>query len=123
MSPAKRKGKIVSISGHPVEHYRSGPKSFAPPPGALGVDRIARHIERCLGPVESVFHELISDQVHLDVHWVKPTRGRPYHFLVTSGMSDRPMPVPAALDAPRQDRKSTRLNSSHRSLSRMPSSA
>jgi hypothetical protein len=101
MSPAKRKGKVVSISGHPVEHYRQGPKSFAPPPEDLGVGRIARHIERHLGPIESVFHELISDQVHLDVHWVKPTPARPYHFLVTSGMSDRPMPVPATLAAPR----------------------
>jgi len=101
MRPAKPKSKVVSISGHPVEHYRSGPKSFAPPPEALGADWIARHIERCLGSIASVFHELLSDQVHLDVHWVKPTGARPYHFLVTSGMSDRSMPVPAALDAPR----------------------
>jgi hypothetical protein len=100
MSRPKKKGaKVVSISGHPVEHYRDGPKTFAPPPQVLGVDAIARHVERHLGPVASVFHELISDTVHLDVHWVKPMPARPYHFLVTSGMSDRAMAAPGG--APR----------------------
>jgi hypothetical protein len=101
MRPVQRKGKVVSISGHPVEHYREGPKSFSPPPDELGVDAIARHIERHLGPVASVFHELLSDAVHLDVHWVKPSPARPYHFLATSGMSDRPMSVPQGVAAPR----------------------
>ena len=97
----RRKGKVVSLSGDPVEHYREGPRSFLPPPPELGTEAIVRHIERHLGPVESVFHELVSDAVHLDVHWVKPTAARPFHLLVTSGMSDRPMKVPAELDAPR----------------------
>jgi hypothetical protein len=65
------------------------------------VDAIARHIERHLGPIAAVFHELISEAVHLDVHWVKPTPARPYHFLVTSGMSDRAMHVPGNIAAPR----------------------
>jgi hypothetical protein len=97
----KRKGKVVSLSGEPVIHHREGPRSFLPPPAELGTEAIARHIERHLGPVEAVFHELVSDAVHLDVHWVKPTAVRPYHLLVTSGMSDRPMNVPPNLDAPR----------------------
>jgi hypothetical protein len=101
MRPVKKKGKVISLSGEPVEHHRAGPKSFAPPPEELGVEAIARHIERHLGPIASVFHELVSDAVHLDVHWVKPRPARPYHFLVTSGMSDRPMNVPAAAKAPR----------------------
>jgi len=99
--PKKERAKVVSISGHPVEHYGEGPKTFTPPPAELGVDAIARHIERHLGPVTSVFHEFISDAVHLDVHWVKPTPARPYHFLATSGMSDREMNVPERVDAPR----------------------
>ena len=41
-----------------------------------------------------VFHELISDQVHIDLHWVKPTAERPFHTLVTSGMSNLPMTTP-----------------------------
>jgi hypothetical protein len=97
----KRKGKVVSLSGDPVIHHREGPRSFLPLPAELGTDTIVRHIERHLGPIESVFHELLSDAVHLDVHWVKPAPGRPFNLLVTSGMSDRPMNVPANLDAPR----------------------
>jgi hypothetical protein len=101
MSRPKKRGKVVSISGHPVEHYGEGPRTFTPPPGELGLDATVRHIERQLGPVASVFHELVSDAVHLDVHWVKPSSARPYHFLATSGMSDRAMSVPEGVDAPR----------------------
>ncbi|NHA00140.1 suppressor of fused domain protein [Nocardioides sp. W3-2-3] len=45
----------------------------------------------------TVFHELVSDLVHIDVHLVPATAQRPYHALVTSGMSDRPMTVPPDL--------------------------
>lgn len=61
------------------------------------IEAISDHIERYIGPVESVFHEIISDLVHIDVHWVKPTNDRPFHTLVTSGMSDLPMTVPDEL--------------------------
>ena len=60
------------------------------------IEAISDHIERHIGPVEMVFHELISDLVHIDIHWVKPTKKRPWHTLVTSGMSDLPMTVPDA---------------------------
>jgi hypothetical protein len=52
------------------------------------------HIERTIGQPESVFHEHDSDVVHVDIHWVKATRERPFHVLVTTGMSARPMDVP-----------------------------
>lgn len=58
------------------------------------IQAISDHIEAHVGPVEMVFHELISDLVHIDVHWVKPSKRRPFHTLITSGMSDRPMTVP-----------------------------
>ena len=58
------------------------------------IEAISAHIERWLGPVESVYHELISDLVHVDLHWVKPTKARPFNSLVSTGMSERPMTVP-----------------------------
>ena len=58
------------------------------------IEVITRHIERHIGPVESVFHEVVSDLVHVDVHFVKPTEERPFITLITSGMSDRPMSAP-----------------------------
>jgi hypothetical protein len=41
-----------------------------------------------------VFHEVISDLVHVDVLQVPPTEDRPYWTLVTSGMSDLAMTTP-----------------------------
>ncbi|GIH08702.1 hypothetical protein Rhe02_67690 [Rhizocola hellebori] len=59
---------------------------------------IEAHIERYFGPIAFVWHEIVSDLVHIDVHVVEPTPQRPYFVLVTSGMSDRPMNVPAAAE-------------------------
>ena len=41
-----------------------------------------------------VFHEVISDLVHIDVNQIPPTEQRPYWTLVTSGMSDVAMTTP-----------------------------
>lgn len=58
------------------------------------IDVITRHLEKHLGPVETVFHELISPTAHIDVHVLRPYGERDCTVLVTSGMSDRPMQVP-----------------------------
>jgi len=58
------------------------------------IERIDAHIHQHIGKVSSVWHELVSDLVHVDVHWVQPTEQRPFHTLITSGMSDRPMSPP-----------------------------
>lgn len=55
---------------------------------------IEAHIARHIGSSKSVFHEIISDLVHLDVYIVAPSSEHPYYTLMTSGMSDRPMAVP-----------------------------
>lgn len=61
------------------------------------INAITDHIERHLGPVEQVFHEIVSPTVHVDIHWVAPSAARPWHILVTSGMSERPMNAPEAM--------------------------
>ena len=48
-----------------------------------------------------MFHEIVSDTVHVDVHPVDPKPGFPFYRLVTSGMSDLPMIVPEGTGAPR----------------------
>lgn len=63
------------------------------------IEAISAHLERHLGPVSGVFHEIISDLVHIDVHVVPANDHCPYLRLVTSGMSDLPMTVPAEVDA------------------------
>lgn len=58
------------------------------------IEAVSRHVERHVGPIDLVFHETDSRLVHVDVHHVPPAEGRPYHTLVTSGMSQRAMTVP-----------------------------
>jgi Suppressor of fused protein (SUFU) len=41
-----------------------------------------------------VLHEKESPDIHVDVYVVYPTPERNYHYLITSGMSEKPMPVP-----------------------------
>ena len=62
------------------------------------IEAISNHIEEHIGPVEGVFHEIISDLVHIDIHRVAPTRKQPFHTLITSGMSEAPMTVPDGLE-------------------------
>jgi hypothetical protein len=82
-------------AGDPVYRHAEPPDAFQPAFGdSEAIARIDQHIETHLGKIELVFHEILSDVVHLDVHWVKPTKERNFHILVTSGMSDLPMTVP-----------------------------
>lgn len=41
-----------------------------------------------------VWHEIISEVVHIDIHVIYPTEERQYYVLYTTGMSDLPMTVP-----------------------------
>ena len=65
------------------------------------IDAISNHIERHVGPVHTVFHEIVSDDLHIDVHHVKSSLFRRYEVLVTSGMSAFPMAVPEGTNQPR----------------------
>src|SRR5688572_10038263 len=85
-----------SESGQPIYRYNE-PKERKLQPAFGDEDNIAAigaHIEKHVGPPDQVFHELVSDLVHVDVHMVAPSRRRNWYTLVTSGMSDRAMHVP-----------------------------
>ena len=92
--------KERSESGDPIYRYEQvKPKDFTPAIGdGDNIEAISGHIEKHVGPIHTVFHEIISDLVHIDVHWVKPSEAFPFHTLVTSGMSDLPMTVPEGLE-------------------------
>lgn len=60
----------------------------------FSAEEISRHIQRTVGPVSTVFHEIVSDDLHIDLHHVRSTFLRRYEVVVTSGMSARPMNVP-----------------------------
>ena len=83
----------VSPGGSPIlVHSRE--KDFTPAQGESHIEAISAHIERHLGPISGVFHEIISDLVHIDVHVVPANEQFPHLRLVTSGMSDLPMTLP-----------------------------
>ncbi len=89
----------VSPGGSPIlVHSRE--KDFTPAQGESHIEAISAHIERHLGPISGVFHEIISDLVHIDVHVVPASEPFPYLRLVTSGMSDLPMTLPEGAPGP-----------------------
>ena len=85
------------------EVFRHEPPAEEPPieMDAPVLDVVQDHVERHLGEVDMVFHEILSPYVHIDVLQVAPSKERPVWTLVTCGASSHPMAVPAELDAPR----------------------
>src|ERR1700722_19393280 len=77
------------------------PQSYPQPEGdpKLGtastrdLKHLSEHIKRHFGD-GMVFHEIVSDYVHIDLHIVPANAERPYHLIITTGMSDKPMKAP-----------------------------
>lgn len=92
----KHKKIGTSKSGAPIIDYKeAGKRDLEFSPGdAENIGVIDEHIKKYIGEPETVFHEIISDLVHIDVHVVPPSSKRNYYTLVTSGMSERPMNAP-----------------------------
>lgn len=85
----------ISESGAPIHRHKARESDWTPPNMEdSALEAISDHIEKHIGPIATVWHEIISDLVHIDVHQVAPTEERPYWTLVTSGMSDLKMTVP-----------------------------
>jgi hypothetical protein len=63
------------------------------------LQQIRSHVERHIGPVDREFPG-DRDAQSADVLHVSPVDSRPYHTLVTAGMSSVPMHVPPEVNAP-----------------------
>jgi len=85
-----------SGSGAPILRHEDIERDWRPATHAEDewLERIEAHADRYLGEAQSVFHELLSDTVHIDVHVVRPTPERNYYTLYTTGMSALPMQTP-----------------------------
>jgi hypothetical protein len=81
----------ISAGGSRIyRHEQAAPSEFVA--GDEGViDAVTAHVERHFGPVDHVFHEIVSTHVHVDLLLVMPRKERPVITVVTSGMSARPM--------------------------------
>ena len=58
------------------------------------LEAIDRHLRKYVGEPANVFHEIVSETVHIDVHIIAPSDERPFYTLATTGMSHLPMTVP-----------------------------
>ena len=88
-----------SPAGGPIYRHELPDGEITPPEEhARNLEDIQAHVEKHIGPIETVLHEHISDQVHIDIIVVPPTEDRPYTVLVTSGVGDLPMNVPDGFD-------------------------
>src|SRR5215831_18616558 len=70
----------------------------AAPPPSQGIEEIEKHVATYFGAPATVFHEIVSDLVHIDVHIIPPHAERDCWTLFTAGMSDRPMSPPEGAD-------------------------
>ena len=86
-------------SGAPIYRHESKERDLSvPEEDTRNLEDIQAHLERYIGPVETVLHEVVSDLIHLDVLYIPPTSERPFTVLVTSGVSDLPMTVPEGME-------------------------
>lgn len=81
-----------SPSGVPIVRHEDAAEPRNASGDAQLIAAIDAHVTRHFGAPATVWHELISPYVHVDVHVVAPTSDRPVFTLVTSGMSERQMP-------------------------------
>ena len=59
---------------------------------------LENYIENNFGKIENVFHEIESEDIHLDIAIIPPSEHNNFYQLVTMGMGARPMTLPAALE-------------------------
>ena len=85
-----------SESGQPIYRYENTDHQWKAPVYGDDVlcEKLEEHIEKYIGEIESVFHEVASDTIHLDVYYIKPNELRNCHTFITSGMSFLPMNTP-----------------------------
>lgn len=83
----------VSPGGSKMLRHGAAPTGWIPPAPSTGGAEIEQHFEKHFGTATTVFHEIVSSVIHVDIHVIPPGDGRPCWTLFTSGMSDLPMTV------------------------------
>ena len=58
------------------------------------VEALETYIEQQYGKIETVFHEIKSPDIHLDIYVVKPTEEEDYYKLISMGVGAYSMQVP-----------------------------
>ena len=81
-----------------LRHDVGSQRELGPAHGDPGyIERVNAHVEKYVGTIAMVWHEIVSAGIHLDVLHVSPTQARPFHTFVTCGMGEKPMTVPQGI--------------------------
>lgn len=64
------------------------------------IDAVGTFIASTFGCEPQVFHEVVSDVVHIDLWFVPPASNRPWVTVLTSGMAERPLPTHSKFRGP-----------------------
>jgi hypothetical protein len=78
-------------------HHASGDPNLGDE-SAQDLASLSQHIGEWWGE-GMVWHEIVSEYVHLDIHTIPPAKESPYHTLITTGMSDRAMHPPEGAES------------------------
>ena len=86
----------LSAGGQPIYRHEDKERDSAPVAyvSEANYASLEAHYAKFLGKDCSVFHELVSDLVHIGIYFYPPTAERSYNVLTTIGMSALPMNVP-----------------------------
>ncbi|HRI64275.1 MAG TPA: suppressor of fused domain protein [Polyangium sp.] len=87
-----------AADGTPILRHQAVSQDFQSPVETACVDEIEAHMTKYFGKPTNVFHELVSDKVHIDVHFIPPSKERNQWTLFTTGMSALIMNVPPGAD-------------------------
>ena len=105
----RKNKKEVTPGGSPIYRYEEQENREFQMPAEMG--RYAGEIEAQFAQLfpdhkSFVFHELLSDLVHIDVHVICPDEELPFYVLYTTGMSDLPKTLPEEIEEPELYRRS-----------------
>ncbi|MBQ7775323.1 MAG: suppressor of fused domain protein [Lachnospiraceae bacterium] len=100
----------VTEGGSSVYHYEEKERGYrAPVEYGKYSEEICAHFEMLFPDREEmVFHEAVSDLVHIDVYVRKPNDKQNFYVIYTTGMSDLPMCLPKEISK-REDLKYAEL--------------
>lgn len=91
--------KVFGQNNSPTQqtlNHKDQPLSTFPPKLSTEEEmkELENHYEKYIGKINTVFHEMISTDIHVDVYHFLPTKDHPFHTLATGGMSAKAMTVP-----------------------------
>ena len=90
-----------SNSGNTAFHYKPVERdSLEPVTGdPATIECIDNHISKFFADTDViVYRENASDNIPVDIYWIKPDKEREYNIIITGGLSSLPMNVPQELD-------------------------